>query len=85
MPFGELDPPKLILLLAIALLFLGPKRLPDAGHALGRGIREFKDGLGGKSDSLPSEREPASTLASQPYTPPAAYHPPSATPPPSSG
>jgi sec-independent protein translocase protein TatA len=85
MPFGELDPPKLILLLAIALLFLGPKRLPDAGHALGRGIRECKDGLAGNSDALPSEREQASTLPSQPYTPPAAYHLPSANPPPSPG
>ncbi len=85
MPFGELDPAKLILLLAIALLFLGPKRIPDAGHALGRGIREFRDGMAGKSDSLPSERESPSTVPSKPYTPPPAYRPPSGTPPPSVG
>jgi len=29
----------------IALLVLGPKRLPETGRALGRGIRELKDGL----------------------------------------
>ncbi len=83
MPFGELDPAKLILLLGIALLFLGPKRLPDAGHALGRGIREFKDGIAGKSDSVPSGREPLTPSPSHPYTPPPAYRPPNGNPPPS--
>jgi sec-independent protein translocase protein TatA len=72
MPFGDLDLPKLLLVLGIALLFLGPKRLPDAGHALGRGIREFKDGITGKSGSVPSEREPLTPSPSQPYTPPPA-------------
>ncbi len=31
--------------LVIALLVLGPKRLPDAGRSLGRGLREFKDAI----------------------------------------
>ena len=34
----------------IALVILGPKRLPDAGRSLGRGMREFKDGISGKGD-----------------------------------
>jgi sec-independent protein translocase protein TatA len=44
---------ELILVLAIALIVLGPKRLPEAGKALGKGLREFKDsvsGLGGDDD-----------------------------------
>jgi sec-independent protein translocase protein TatA len=36
---------ELIIVLAVALLVLGPKRLPQAGRSLGQGLREFKDGL----------------------------------------
>jgi len=46
---GMLQPTHLIILLAIALIFLGPKRLPDAGRALGQGLREFKASIGGES------------------------------------
>ena len=73
MPF-ELGLPEVILVLVIALLFLGPKRLPDAGQALGRGIREFRDGMSGKADppaGLVDPQPPAVT-----YTPPPAYVPP---------
>jgi sec-independent protein translocase protein TatA len=43
---GILQPTHLIILLAVALIFLGPKRLPDAGRALGQGLREFKNSIG---------------------------------------
>jgi sec-independent protein translocase protein TatA len=43
---GLLQPTHLIILLAVALIFLGPKRLPDAGRALGQGLREFKASIG---------------------------------------
>jgi sec-independent protein translocase protein TatA len=39
--------PELLVIAVIALLVLGPKRLPEAGRSLGRGIREFKDGFTG--------------------------------------
>jgi sec-independent protein translocase protein TatA len=39
---GLLQPTHLIILLAVALIFLGPKRLPEAARALGQGLREFK-------------------------------------------
>ena len=49
----SVGPMELVLVLAIALIVLGPKRLPEAGRALGRGLREFKDsvsGIGSRDD-----------------------------------
>lgn len=43
----NIGPMELIIVLALALIVLGPKRLPDAGKSLGKGIREFKDSIGG--------------------------------------
>jgi sec-independent protein translocase protein TatA len=43
---GLLQPTHLIILLGVALILLGPKRLPDAGRALGQGLREFKNSIG---------------------------------------
>ncbi len=43
----NIGPMELIIVLVLALLILGPKRLPDAGRSLGRGMREFKDSLTG--------------------------------------
>ena len=39
--------PEMLIVLVIALIVLGPKRLPDAGRSLGRGLREFKGAIGG--------------------------------------
>jgi sec-independent protein translocase protein TatA len=44
---GMLQPSHLILILIIALVFLGPKRIPGAGRSLGEGLREFKHSIGG--------------------------------------
>ena len=59
MPFsvGRME---LVLVLAIALIVLGPKRLPEAGKALGKGLREFKDSVSGigQDDDDDEEREP---------------------------
>jgi sec-independent protein translocase protein TatA len=43
--FTQVSPAEIILVLAIALIVLGPKRLPSAARSLGRGIREFKQSL----------------------------------------
>lgn len=40
-----IGPMELIIVLAIALIVLGPKKLPDAGRSIGKGMREFKDAL----------------------------------------
>jgi sec-independent protein translocase protein TatA len=47
---GNIGPMELVLVLAIALIVLGPKKLPEAGRAVGRGLREFKDSLSGVGD-----------------------------------
>jgi sec-independent protein translocase protein TatA len=41
---------EIILLLLLALLLFGAKRLPEIGRSLGRGMREFKDSVTGKDD-----------------------------------
>jgi sec-independent protein translocase protein TatA len=50
----NIGPMELIVVLAIALLVLGPKRLPQAGKSLGRGIREFKGAISGRDDDEPA-------------------------------
>jgi sec-independent protein translocase protein TatA len=47
---GILQPTHLIILLIVALLFLGPKRLPEAGRALGQGLKEFRSSITGSHD-----------------------------------
>jgi sec-independent protein translocase protein TatA len=47
---GLLQPTHLIVLVIIALVFLGPKRIPDAGRALGQALSEFKHSIGGGHD-----------------------------------
>jgi sec-independent protein translocase protein TatA len=39
--------PEMLVVLVIALIVLGPKRLPEAGKSLGNGMRQFKDSLTG--------------------------------------
>jgi len=41
---------ELIIVLVIALVVLGPKRLPEAGKSLGKGMREFKNSLSSMND-----------------------------------
>jgi sec-independent protein translocase protein TatA len=83
MPF-QLGIPEVILVLLVALLFLGPKRLPEAGRSLGRGIREFKDGISGHDEGSGANTDSSTSRAAalnppQPtYTPPQAYTPPPA-------
>lgn len=42
-----LQPTHLLFVLVVALLVLGPKRLPEVGRSLGRGLRDFKTALSG--------------------------------------
>ena len=60
MPFIDniLQPTHLIVILAVALLVLGPKRLPEVGRAIGRGIHDMKNAIDdvkpSREDLLPS-------------------------------
>jgi sec-independent protein translocase protein TatA len=52
----NVGPMELIVILAIALIVLGPKRLPEVGKSLGKGMREFKDSLSGENERDDDER-----------------------------
>jgi sec-independent protein translocase protein TatA len=56
----SIGPMELIIVLAIALLVVGPKKLPELGRSLGGGMREFKDSITGKVDR---DLEPAAIEA----------------------
>ncbi len=46
MPFG-IGPAELMIVLVLALIILGPKRLPEVGRSIGSGMREFKESVSG--------------------------------------
>jgi sec-independent protein translocase protein TatA len=58
----NVGPLEIILVLIVALVVFGPKKLPDLGHSLGKGIREFKGSVTGESDG-PAEVETAKVEA----------------------
>jgi sec-independent protein translocase protein TatA len=57
-PFG-ISIWEILILLLIVLLIFGPKRLPEMGRSLGRGMREFKDSITGRDDERAAELPPA--------------------------
>ena len=61
MPFG-IGIWEILILLLVVLLVFGPKRLPEMGRSLGRGMREFKDSISGKDDDEPVHRQQADEL-----------------------
>ncbi len=65
-----LQPTHLLFVLVIALLVLGPKRLPEAGKSLGRGLRDFKQALSGdEQDHGPNEVVAPAPVAATPVAP----------------
>jgi sec-independent protein translocase protein TatA len=74
---GNIGPLEIIVVLIIALIVFGPKRLPELGNSLGKGIREFKDSVTGedkddddddvkaigasRATTTPVERQPTTT------------------------
>ncbi len=47
---GIENPVHLLFIAAVALIVLGPRRLPELARALGRGVREFRDAIGGDGE-----------------------------------
>jgi TatA/E family protein of Tat protein translocase len=88
---GIENPVHLLFIAAVALIVLGPKRLPDLAKALGSGIREFREAMSAGEDEadvsrqaaataqapppMPVEPEPVSAQASTAQAPPAADEP----------
>jgi sec-independent protein translocase protein TatA len=63
-----LQPTHLIFILVVALLVLGPKRLPEVGRSLGRGLRDFRAALSGEEHT--HHQEVVSSPAAMSATPP---------------
>ena len=59
MATGILSPTHLLVVLVVALIVLGPKRLPGAGRAIGQSMREFKDSISGTTGETESPGVPA--------------------------
>jgi sec-independent protein translocase protein TatA len=57
---GWIGLPELLILLVVVLIFFGPKRLPEMGRSLGRGMREFKESVTG------NDKDDDETLAGLP-------------------
>ena len=53
---GNIGPLEIAIVLIIALLVFGPKRLPELGKSLGKGIREFKGSITGEDDDKPDDQ-----------------------------
>jgi len=78
MPFN-IGPGELIIILIIALVVLGPGKLPDVAASLGKGLREFRKAASdvteaGKIDA-PTQTPPAAPAPAQSAAPPAATQP----------
>jgi len=60
--FSGIGVPELLIVLVIALIVLGPKKLPEVGRSLGRGMREFKDSVSGITDDKDDDDPEVHTL-----------------------
>jgi sec-independent protein translocase protein TatA len=64
---GIENPVHLLFLALVALVVLGPRRLPDLARALGKGMREFRDALNGEAaEERPVDRQMASQERDKP-------------------
>jgi sec-independent protein translocase protein TatA len=83
--FGSIGMPELIIILVIALIIFGPRKLPELGRSLGKSINEFKKASNELrstlEDEIRVEEQRDRVAATAPTPPPVATPPPAATPP----
>jgi len=60
---GWISPWELLILALVVLLVFGPKRLPEMGRSLGKGMREFKTAVTGKDEDDERHELPAPTAS----------------------
>ena len=53
---GVIGPWQIVIIVAVILLFFGGKKIPELMKGLGKGVREFKDGLDGKNEKKDSSK-----------------------------
>jgi sec-independent protein translocase protein TatA len=68
--FGSLGMPELIVIFVIALIVFGPRKLPELGRSLGRGIAEFKKATNELQNTLEEEIRNEEQPRQTPTTPP---------------
>jgi len=61
----NIGPLEIAIVLVIVLIIFGPKRLPELGQSMGRGIREFKNSVTGDKDKDSPEEKQAQLQASE--------------------
>jgi sec-independent protein translocase protein TatA len=71
---GNIGPLEIIVVLIIALIVFGPKRLPELGNSLGKGIREFKDSVTGENKDDDVDDDVKTISASKATTAPVEQH-----------
>ncbi|HKV69881.1 MAG TPA: twin-arginine translocase TatA/TatE family subunit [Gemmatimonadales bacterium] len=69
MPFGGFSIGEWLLLLAVVFIAVGPRRLPEAGRALGQGLRAFRRGLNEARDAMGRPDLPPPPLSARPAKP----------------
>jgi sec-independent protein translocase protein TatA len=67
-----LQPTHLLFILVVALLVLGPKRLPEVGRALGRGLRDFRTAISG--EETPEQTIPSASATTSEHSSPTGAH-----------
>jgi TatA/E family protein of Tat protein translocase len=77
--FGSIGPQEILIVLVIALVVLGPKKLPEMARSLGKGVKEFKEGINDDDTvDVSADEEEEETVSARVHELPPADLPPAA-------
>ena len=79
--FGSIGPQEILIVLVIALVVLGPKKLPEMARSLGKGMKEFKEGINDDDTVDVTADEEDEPVSARVHELPPADLPPAADPP----